>query len=62
MKPDIHPPYVDCTFTCSCGNTVKTRAIKPAIHVEVCAACHPFYTQTQKFVDTAGRVEKFMKK
>ena len=62
MKTDIHPPYVECTVVCGCGATVKTRATKPKISVEVCSKCHPFYTQQHRFVDTAGRVEKFIKK
>ncbi len=62
MKEGIHPDYVDCTVTCACGMSMKTRATKKAIKVEVCSKCHPFFTKQQKFVDTAGRVEKFMKK
>ncbi len=62
MKPDIHPEYVECTVTCSCGNTFKTRATKPEIRVEICNACHPFYTGQQKFVDTGGRVQRFADK
>jgi len=62
MKDKIHPKYVECTITCACGATVKTHGPRPVMKVEVCSQCHPFYTQTQKFVDTAGRVEKFMKK
>jgi large subunit ribosomal protein L31 len=62
MKEGIHPAYVECTVTCGCGNTFTTRSVKPSIHVEVCSACHPFYTGKQRFVDTAGRVEKFQRK
>ena len=62
MKSDIHPRYVTCTVTCGCGATFTTRATKPTITVEICSACHPFYTGKQKFVDTAGRVEKFQRK
>jgi large subunit ribosomal protein L31 len=62
MKDQIHPTYVECTVTCGCGNTFKTRSVKPRIAVEICSACHPFYTGQQKFVDTAGRIEKFMKR
>jgi len=63
MKADIHPQYDELTVTCSCGNTFKTKSTmtKP-LHVEVCSECHPFYTGTQKIVDTAGRIEKFNKK
>jgi len=62
MKDDIHPKYVECTVTCGCGNSFKTRSVKSRIAVEICSACHPFYTGQQKFVDTAGRIEKFMKR
>ncbi len=62
MKDKIHPNYVDCTVTCACGETFKTRSTKPTIRVEICAKCHPFFTGKQKFVDAAGRVEKFTKK
>ena len=62
MKKGIHPDYVECTVTCSCGNTFKTRATKPEIRVEICSACHPFYTGQQKFVDTGGRVQRFADK
>ncbi|MGB9128087.1 MAG: 50S ribosomal protein L31 [Thiobacillus sp.] len=61
MKAGIHPNYKEVAVTCSCGSTFVTRSTlgKPALHVEVCASCHPFYTGKQKIVDTAGRVEKF---
>jgi large subunit ribosomal protein L31 len=62
MKPKIHPEYVECKVSCGCGNTFQTRSTRKEIHVEVCSACHPFYTGRQKFVDTAGRIEKFNKK
>jgi large subunit ribosomal protein L31 len=62
MKEKIHPQYVECTVTCGCGNTFVTRSTKPVLHVEICSNCHPFYTGKQKFVDTAGRVEKFQKR
>ena len=62
MKDDIHPDYMETTVVCGCGNTFKTRSTKPKIHVEICSACHPFFTGKQKFVDTAGRVEKFQRK
>lgn len=63
MKADIHPNYQDIEVTCSCGNTFTTKStnVKP-LHIEVCSACHPFYTGKQKIVDTAGRVEKFRQK
>ena len=63
MKTDIHPPYVaDAKITCACGNIIHTGAIKKDMSVEICSACHPFYTGKEKLVDTAGRVEKFKAK
>lgn len=62
MKPDIHPEYKDVKVTCACGNTFDTRSTSDAIQTDICSACHPFFTGKQKFVDTAGRVEKFQKK
>jgi large subunit ribosomal protein L31 len=62
MKKGIHPKLQECTVVCGCGNTFKTYAIKEKITVEVCSACHPFYTGKQKYIDTAGRVEKFKRK
>ncbi|MGH8583243.1 MAG: 50S ribosomal protein L31 [Gammaproteobacteria bacterium] len=64
MKPKIHPAYTDLAVTCSCGNTFTTRSTlgKPALHIDVCSVCHPFYSGKQKLVDTAGRVDKFRRK
>lgn len=62
MKDGIHPDYVTCDVHCACGNTFVTRATQAVLKVDICAACHPFYTGHQKFVDTAGRVERFQKK
>jgi len=62
MKPKIHPDYLECKVTCGCGNSFLTRSTRKEIHVEVCSSCHPFYTGKQKFVDTAGRIEKFNRK
>lgn len=62
MKPEIHPKYVTTTVRCVCGNMVETRSTVPDLHVEVCSQCHPFYTGKQKFLDTAGRVERFRRK
>jgi len=61
VKADIHPDYVDTTVVCSCGNSFSTRSTVKSgnIHVEVCSACHPFYTGKQKIMDVGGRVEKF---
>ena len=62
MKTGIHPEYVECTVTCSCGNTFVTRATKPELHVELCNECHPFFTGKQKLVDSGGRVERFRRR
>ncbi|HDT13036.1 MAG TPA: 50S ribosomal protein L31 [Candidatus Aminicenantes bacterium] len=62
MKKEIHPGYQDCVVTCACGNTFTTRSTKKEIRVEICSQCHPFFTGKQKFIDSAGRVEKFKKK
>jgi large subunit ribosomal protein L31 len=62
LKDDIHPEYMESKVICSCGETFMTRSTIPEIKVEVCSACHPFYTGKQKLVDTAGRVERFNKK
>ncbi len=60
MKADIHPEYKDVTATCSCGNVIETKStLSDNIHLDVCSACHPFYTGKQKIVDTGGRVERF---
>lgn len=62
MKPNIHPDYVEATVRCACGNTFQTRATKADLHVEVCSACHPYFTGEQRIVDTAGRVERFKRR
>jgi large subunit ribosomal protein L31 len=62
MKPNIHPKYVDCTITCACGETFQTKSTKPTMRLEICSKCHPFYTGTQKIVDTEGRVERFIRR
>ena len=62
MKPGIHPEYHRCVVTCACGNTFETRSTVNELHVEVCSNCHPFYTGTQRLVDTAGRIERFNRK
>jgi large subunit ribosomal protein L31 len=62
MKSGIHPEYKDTTVTCACGNAFKTRSTKLEIRVEICSACHPFFTGKHKIVDTEGRVEKFIQK
>jgi len=63
MKPDIHPKYAEIKATCSCGNVIITRStLGENIHLDVCSACHPFYTGKQKIVDSGGRVERFRKR
>jgi large subunit ribosomal protein L31 len=62
MKPNIHPEYKECTVTCACGNTFVTRSTVGDIKVEICSACHPFFTGKQKLIDSAGRIEKFNRK
>ncbi len=62
MKTGLHPEYQEATITCVCGATYKTRTTKGDMTVEICANCHPFFTGTQKIVDSAGRVERFKKK
>jgi large subunit ribosomal protein L31 len=62
MKADIHPKYVEAEVRCACGNTFKTRSTRPVIVVGICNVCHPFFTGQQKFVDTAGRVDKFQQR
>ena len=62
MKKDIHPEYVECNVTCACGNTFKTRSNNAEIRLDICSACHPFFTGSEKIVDSAGRVDKFKKK
>ena len=60
MKPSIHPDYKEITATCTCGNSFKTHStLCKDIHLDVCSACHPFYTGKQKNVDTGGRIDKF---
>jgi large subunit ribosomal protein L31 len=62
MQKDIHPRYVNCTVTCGCGAHFQTRATINELRVEVCSVCHPFYSGKQRFVDSARRVDKFLKK
>ena len=62
MKKDIHPNYVETTNTCACGNVIQTRSTEKDIKVEICSACHPFFTGKQKLVDTAGRIDRFKKR
>lgn len=62
MKEKIHPEYKEATIICACGEVIHSRSTKPNIRVDICSKCHPFFTGKQKFIDSAGRVEKFMKK
>jgi len=62
VKPGIHPEYYETVITCACGATYPTRSTKKAISVEICSACHPFFTGKQKLIDTAGRIERFRRK
>lgn len=62
MKKNIHPETHDITVRCACGNTIQTTSTKTEFNSDICSACHPFFTGQHKFVDTAGRIEKFQKK
>jgi|TARA_R110002050_G_scaffold283297_1_gene431675 large subunit ribosomal protein L31 len=62
VRKEIHPDYKACTITCSCGNTFETRSNVETLRIDICSACHPFFTGEQKIVDAAGRVEKFKAK
>lgn len=62
MKKGIHPELHQITVMCACGNSFQTRSTASKMHLTICAKCHPFYTGAQKFVDTAGRIEKFQKR
>ncbi len=62
MKSELHPTYEETTITCACGNVIHTRSTKKNIRVEICSKCHPFFTGDKKFVDTAGRIERFAKR
>lgn len=59
MKANIHPEYLETTITCACGTVIHTRSTLKNIRVEICSKCHPFFTGEKKFVDTAGRIERF---
>jgi large subunit ribosomal protein L31 len=59
MKQDIHPKINDVTVRCACGNSFQTISTQPSLEVDICSSCHPFFTGQQKFIDTAGRIEKF---
>ena len=62
MKSNIHPAYEETTITCACGEVIHTRSTRKNIRVEICSKCHPFFTGSKKFVDTAGRIDRFTKR
>ena len=62
MKKGIHPDYITTNVTCACGNEFQTKSLKTDIRLDICGACHPFYTGSEKVVDTAGRIDKFNKR
>lgn len=62
MKKDIHPNYELCKVTCACGNDFEVKSNKSEMKIDICSACHPFFTGTEKVADTAGRIDKFKKK
>ncbi len=62
MRKDIHPDYVACQVSCACGNSFESVSNKAEMRIDICNACHPFFTGSQKIVDSAGRVEKFKRK
>jgi large subunit ribosomal protein L31 len=62
MKKDIHPKLYDCTVTCACGNSFVTKSVKESLRIDICNECHPFFTGSERMVDTAGRIDKFKKR
>jgi large subunit ribosomal protein L31 len=62
MRKGIHPKYMDCTVTCGCGSSFKTRSTVPEMRIEICSQCHPFFTGSEKIVDSLGRVDRFTRK
>ncbi|MCK9491269.1 MAG: 50S ribosomal protein L31 [Sulfurimonas sp.] len=62
MKKDLHPKLVTCTVTCACGNSFETKSAKDELRIDICNECHPFFTGSERMVDTAGRIEKFKKR
>ncbi len=62
MKAGIHPQYMESTVTCACGNTFTTRSTREIMRVDICSQCHPFYTGEQRIIDTAGQVDRFMRR
>ena len=62
MKNEIHPKYTAATITCACGSVIETRSTRGSFNIDICSACHPFFTGKQKLVDSAGRVDRFLRK
>ena len=62
MRENIHPKYDETTISCACGKVYHTRSTRKELSIGICAACHPFFTGEQKFIDTAGRIEKFSRR
>jgi large subunit ribosomal protein L31 len=62
MKKEIHPEMKECKVSCACGNSFTTRAVSSELKIDICNVCHPFFTGKMKFIDTEGRVDKFMRK
>jgi len=62
MKEGIHPDYVECSVSCNCGNVFKTRSVMPEIKITICNSCHPFYSGTQRLIDTQGRIDRFKRR
>ncbi|MDO8453344.1 MAG: 50S ribosomal protein L31 [Sulfurimonas sp.] len=62
MKKDLHPKLVTCAVTCACGNAFETKSQKDELRIDICSECHPFFTGSERMVDTAGRIDKFKKR
>jgi len=62
MKKGLHPELYDCEVSCACGNTFVTKSVKPSLRIDICNECHPFFTGSERMVDTAGRIDKFKKR
>ena len=62
MKKGIHPELHECTVTCACGNSFVTKSTKPSLRIDICNECHPFFTGSERMVDTAGRIDKFKRR
>ena len=62
MKKELHPVLVECAVTCACGNAFKTKSQKESMSIDICNECHPFFTGSERLLDTAGRIDKFKKR